>query len=260
MHSSTLPSSNPTSSVQTWTPSPPHRPLLPPLYKVRVHPILDLSTNNPGQISTTLTSFSRTIDDYADTTKKELNSTKAEKATDRIATFRSELRDYRQRYADLKKDRDEQLTAHNRSELLGRRPHAATHTPENPYAQATNSAQSVFAPPSGDHGSSGLSFGAGPQSATRETHALREQNFFQQGNAQLDEYIARGREVLGNLGEQKDMLKNTQRKLYSVANTLGVSGDTIRMVERRAKQDKWIFWGGVVVFFGFCWLVLHYLR
>jgi hypothetical protein len=45
-----------------------------------------------------------------------------------------------------------------------------------------------------------------------------------------------------------------------VANTLGVSGDTIRMVERRARQDKWIFWAGVVVFFGFCWLVLHYLR
>jgi len=56
------------------------------------------------------------------------------------------------------------------------------------------------------------------------------------------------------------MLKGTQRRLYSVANTLGVSGDTIRMVERRAKQDKWIFWAGVVVFFGFCWLVLRYLR
>jgi len=38
---------------------------------------------------------------------------------------------------------------------------------------------------------------------------------------------------LQNLGEQKAMLKNTQRKLYSVANTLGVSRDTIRMVERR---------------------------
>ena len=56
------------------------------------------------------------------------------------------------------------------------------------------------------------------------------------------------------------MLKGTQKRLYSVANTLGVSGDTIRMVERRAKQDKWIFGVGVVVFFGFCWLVLRYLR
>lgn len=81
-----------------------------------------------------------------------------------------------------------------------------------------------------------------------------------QTNAQLDEYLDRGRAVLGNLGEQREMLKGTQKKLYSVATTLGVSGDTIRMVERRAKKDKWIFWAGVVVFFGFCWLVIHYLR
>ena len=79
-------------------------------------------------------------------------------------------------------------------------------------------------------------------------------------NAALDEYLERGRAVLGDLGDQREMLKGTQKKLYSVANTLGISGDTIRMVERRAKQDKWIFWAGVITFFGFCWLVIHYLR
>ena len=79
-------------------------------------------------------------------------------------------------------------------------------------------------------------------------------------NAQLDEYIERGRAVLGDLGQQREVLKGTQKKLYTVANTLGISGDTIRMVERRAKQDKWIFWGGVVIFFAFCWLVIHFLR
>lgn len=79
-------------------------------------------------------------------------------------------------------------------------------------------------------------------------------------NAQLDEYLERGRAVLGDLGQQREMLKGTQKKLYTVANTLGVSGDTIRMVERRAKQDKWIFWAGVVTFFLFCWLVIHFLR
>ena len=56
------------------------------------------------------------------------------------------------------------------------------------------------------------------------------------------------------------MLKNTQRKLYSVANTLGISRDTIRMVERRAMQDKWIFYTGVVVFFVFCYFVVKWLR
>lgn len=79
-------------------------------------------------------------------------------------------------------------------------------------------------------------------------------------NAALDEYLERGRAIVGDLGDQREMLKGTQKKLYSVGTTLGISGDTIRMVERRAKQDKWIFWAGVIVFFAFCWLVIHYLR
>lgn len=79
-------------------------------------------------------------------------------------------------------------------------------------------------------------------------------------NAALDEYLERGRAVLGDLGEQREILKGTQKRLYNVANTLGISGDTIRMVERRAKQDKWIFWAGAIIFFTFCWLVIYYLR
>ena len=53
-----------------------------------------------------------------------------------------------------------------------------------------------------------------------------------QTNAQLDEYLERGRAVLGDLGQQREMLKGTQKRLYGVANTLGISGETIRMVER----------------------------
>jgi len=98
------------------------------------------------------------------------------------------------------------------------------------------------------------------QTDSRESHALREQQFFAGAHSTLDDYIARGQAVLGNLGEQREIMKGTQRRLYSVANTLGVSGDTIRMVERRAREDRWIFGGGVVVFFVFCWLCLHYLR
>ena len=213
----------------------------------------------PGQISATLASFGRTIDDYSDTSKKELNNAKQEKAKDRIKAFRNELQDYRQRFDSIKRSRDEQQTAQNRNELLGRRSFQ-TQTPENPYsnpyAQPSLPTHSAFAPSN----PSGLSFGASQYEGTRESHALREKSFFQQSNAQLDEYLDRGRAVLSDLGNQREMLKGTQKKLYDVGATLGISGDTIRMVERRAKQDKWIFWGCVVVFFLFCWLVLHFLR
>lgn len=155
-----------------------------------------------------------------------------------------------------------------RTELLGRRPHHAA-TPENPYALPNVSAaaqHSPFAPsqpfnPSAPYRPNPYSAGA-PQGPDydREGHVLRENTFFNKTSDQLDEFLDRGRAVLGDLGQQREMLKGTQRSLYTVANTLGISGDTIRMVERRAKQDKWIFWTGVVVFFLFCWLVIHYLR
>ena len=234
-----------------------------------------------GKISASLAFLSRTIDDYADLAKKELIQAKQEKAYERIKTFRGELGEYRERFAELRRQGEEtvrvpcatdsstgqrplsiqltqnndQQSSQNRNELLGRRPHH-TATPENPYAQASLAQNSAFAPSKPQ----GLSFGASPQDATRESHALREQSFMQSTNAALDEYLERGRAVLGDLGQQHEMLKGTQKRLYTVGTTLGISGDTIRMVERRAKEDKWIFWGGVVVFFLFCWLVIHYLR
>ncbi|KAF2731497.1 transporter bos1 [Polyplosphaeria fusca] len=227
----------------------------------------DSQTPSPalqGQINASLTSFSRTIDDYAKLAKQEPVQTKQEKAFERLKTFRAELQDYRDTFQRIKSVNDEMQTNAARSELLGRRPHHAS-TPENPYANTTSHASaSPFAPANPSSGpnpySSSAPLNAPNDDYTRETHAFREQNFIQQTSATLDEYLDRGRAVLGDLGQQRDMLKGTQRRLYGVANTLGVSGDTIRMVERRARQDKWIFWGGVVCFLGFCWVVVHFLR
>ncbi|KAF2456038.1 transporter bos1 [Lineolata rhizophorae] len=220
-----------------------------------------LTPAQQGQLNASLASFSRTIDDYNKLAKQELVAAKQEKAYERVKSFREELREFREQIEQLKAESDEQQTITSRNELLGRRPHH-TATPENPYATATisaNAAQySAFRPSAASSLQS--PFGTGPADYNRETHALREQSFVSQTNAQLDEFLERGRAVLGDLSDQREMLKGTQRRLYSVANTLGVSGDTIRMVERRAKQDKWIFWGGVVVFFVFCWLVLRWLR
>ncbi|KAI0892016.1 V-snare-domain-containing protein [Annulohypoxylon nitens] len=211
-----------------------------------------------GSLSASLTAFSRTLDEYNALAKQELNPAKQEKAYERIKNFRSELSSFRTQLDELKSRREDALHSQNRSELLGRRPFA-TATPENPYAN-TPPQTSPSIPPNRYGGGGGGQLSMGSNDYTRESHALREQTFFANTNNALDEYIARGQAVLGDLGTQREMLKNTQKRLYSVANTLGVSGDTIRMIERRAKQDKWIFWGGVVVFFVFCWLCLHFLR
>ena len=212
-----------------------------------------------GQISASLTSFSRTLDSYSDLCKSELNPSKKEKAEERIKSFRAELQSFREEFKELKLQTEEVQSSLNRQELLGRRPHH-TSTPDNPYSNAAMaSAASAYSPWTPKDGSGNAALSTQSRDYTRETHALREQNFFANTHTALDEYLARGQAVLGDLGQQREILKGTQKRLYSVANTLGVSGDTIRMIERRAKQDKWIFWAGVVVFFGFCWVVLHYL-
>jgi Golgi SNAP receptor complex protein 2 len=62
-----------------------------------------------GQINASLTSFSRTVDDYNKLAKQELVPEKQQKAYERIKTFRSELSDYRERFDRLKQEADERV-------------------------------------------------------------------------------------------------------------------------------------------------------
>ncbi|EQL38315.1 hypothetical protein BDFG_00672 [Blastomyces dermatitidis ATCC 26199] len=176
-----------------------------------------------GQISASLTSFSRTIDDYSSLSKQELIPAKQELAFERLKNFRTELADYRQLFDRLRKEREDAQSISNRNELLGRRPHHAA-TPENPYAQSNLPQSSPFSNPNYPHHRSSPStsgFGGGPTNYAREDQVLREQSFFSNTNIQLDEFLDRGRAVLGDLGQQREILKGTQRRLYSVGNTLG---------------------------------------
>lgn len=230
-----------------------------------------------GQLTTSLTSFTRTLDDYQNNVDVELVPDKAEKGKERIANFRTELLEFRSRFAELKHEKEQARHAEDRNELLGRRGYAGAQTPENPYRDAAISSgagtgQNVnplfrtnnpnFQPGAGGqnaYSSYQSPYGLGGDQQ-REDHALRENSFFSSANQTLDEYLERGRAVLGDLGDQREVLKGTQRKLYDIGSTLGISGDTIRMVNRRATQDKWIFWGGVVIFIVFVYLVLRWLR
>ena len=65
---------------------------------------------------------------------------KAEKGRERITNFRTELLEFRSRFAELKHEKEAVRQAEDRTELLGRRGYAAdgggAGTPENPYNDA----------------------------------------------------------------------------------------------------------------------------
>ncbi|CAG8584178.1 1808_t:CDS:2, partial [Diversispora eburnea] len=94
---------------------------------------------------------------------------------------------------------------------------------------------------------------------TREQNLYYENDFVNETDTKLDEFIAQGREVLNNMYDQNDTLKNAQRKLLDAANTLGLSHNVIQYIERISFQDKWIFIGGAIITLFSMWAILHYL-
>lgn len=192
-----------------------------------------------GQISATLTSFSRTLHDYENAASNELNADKKKKQASRLANFKSDLQESREKFTQLKQLREDAVLNANRAELLGRRhvnisggDGSGASTSENPY---TN-------PP-----------------ISRSEGLTHENNALANAGAQIDDFIQRGYQVLADLTDQKDMLKNTQRTMLGVASTLGLSTETIRLVERRARSDKVVFSVGVAVVFICFYLIIRYI-
>jgi Golgi SNAP receptor complex protein 2 len=60
-----------------------------------------------GQISASLTSLSRTIDEYDSVTRRELNTEKQSKGFERIKGFREEVTEYRAQFERLRKERED---------------------------------------------------------------------------------------------------------------------------------------------------------
>lgn len=77
--------------------------------------------------------------------------------------------------------------------------------------------------------------------------ALQYNTSAQNANRGLDDLLGSGAAILGNLREQRVMLKGVQRKVLDVANLLGMSNTTMRFIERRAFQDKFILLGGMII-------------
>lgn len=217
-----------------------------------------------GQISASLSAFQRTIDDYDSMAKREMIKAKQEKAQMRVQKFRTDYSDIKTQFQQLKAQLDNEQAANQRSELL-----ATSSSSINPLSPGLEQRRRWAGPgPPGGRPPSPISESpfrgptpvpaAYPNAQFRENHALDEHSFLQNTEARIDEFIAQGQEVLNNLVDQRNVLKGTQRRLLDAANTLGVSREVIGWVERRSRQDKFIFFGGAAFTFFCFYLILKY--
>lgn len=216
-----------------------------------------------GPVTVSLSSLERTIDEYENLAKKELIQSKQEKALNRVSKFRTDYAELSSQLARLKAKGALSNGNGNGSSSNGSA--STIRSPTNPgfggqsaNRRVSSIAESPFSlharnsAPQQDplaaykmNASAAAMFGNEGYSA-RESHALREHSFIQQTEAQLDAFIAQGREVFGNLVEQRGILKGTQRRLRDAANTLGLSRDVIGYIERRTLQDNIIFAAGAI--------------
>ncbi|PWN37538.1 uncharacterized protein FA14DRAFT_116981 [Meira miltonrushii] len=234
-----------------------------------------------GQLTASLAALSRTVDDYENMAKREMNVQKREKALQRIKKFREEEKEMQNAFNKVKaktngvapesKSTNDTSTLHQdsaqststyhqpNSNHLSALPQSALHSRAPTYQSLHNNTNGIAnahgALPPQDrpnplqayrmNASAAAMFGDREHSM-REGYALREHSFIQQTETQLDSFIAQGKEVWTNLTEQRDILKGTQRRLRDVGVTLGLSRDVIGYIERRSTQDNILFVVGAI--------------
>lgn len=88
----------------------------------------------------------------------------------------------------------------------------------------------------------------------------QESRNLQQSTSQLDELLANASAVRLALGEQGNALKSIQRKVLSIGATLGLSNNTLRMIERRLFGDKLLLYAGMLLTLALLWFVFVHLR
>ncbi|XP_075236170.1 golgi SNAP receptor complex member 2 [Lycorma delicatula] len=87
-------------------------------------------------------------------------------------------------------------------------------------------------------------------SATQDTtifidHSLQHNMSLQNANRGVDDLLKSGSSILDSLKDQRVTLKGARKRLIDIASTLGLSNTTMRFIEKRAFQDKFVLLGGM---------------
>jgi Golgi SNAP receptor complex protein 2 len=205
-----------------------------------------------GQISASLAAMNRTVDDYDSMAKREIIKAKQEKAQSRVQKFRSDYLELKNEFDKLRVEKANEQASSARSELL------SSSFPSSSDARRRYGLSNASGSVTPEVSESPFRTPTPMMAQARTDYALREHSFVNTTSQQLDDFIAQGQDVLNNLVDQRNMLKGTQRRLLDAANTLGLSREVIGWVERRSKQDTYIFFGGAAFTFFCFYLILKY--
>ncbi|KAF4115932.1 Golgi SNAP receptor complex member 2 [Onychostoma macrolepis] len=88
---------------------------------------------------------------------------------------------------------------------------------------------------------------------------LQFSSSLQNAHRGMDDLLGSGSSILNGLRDQRSTLKGTHKKMLDVANMLGLSNTVMRLIEKRASQDKFIMMAGMLATCFVMFLVVKYL-
>lgn len=89
-------------------------------------------------------------------------------------------------------------------------------------------------------------------------YGIQHQNSLQNANQGVDEMLFTGASTLESLRSQRLTLKGAHKRIMDMANTLGLSNHTMRLIEKRATEDKFVLIFGIVITLAIMLLVIIY--
>lgn len=90
-------------------------------------------------------------------------------------------------------------------------------------------------------------FTANSETSIDIDYSLQHHNSMQNAHRGVDEMLWTGSNILDGLKNQRDTLKGAKKRILDFGNTLGLSNQTMKMIERRLVEDKAVMIGGMIV-------------
>lgn len=103
------------------------------------------------------------------------------------------------------------------------------------------------------------SYQAPVQDLDETTILTNQSNRLDMASGNIDQYIEIGRNSLNELYQQRDIMKNTQKRLLDIGNRLGLSKTVMKFIEQRSRSDKYVLGAGVVITTTLMYLIIKYL-
>lgn len=89
-------------------------------------------------------------------------------------------------------------------------------------------------------------------------YSLQHNNQMQNAHRGVDDMLMTGAGVLENIRYQGEKLKGARQRIVSIGNTLGLSNHTMKLIEKRLHEDKYVMYGGMGVSLLVIFLVIYY--